>query len=289
MSNLREAFGVTEPYSKFNREERHVVAMLFHTLMLGDNLQRFLKVVACEMEADPEKTEIFVEYSYLRDLWAKCSRMSADEAEANAKKRKAILDGIQPKDRSDLEEMSEAEFNAYFGAVPKASTKFIQSPATWSIGRFATNIADREVFDRACRFKWAFRIKPDLVIQPSPDRALCVEAKWESGEGSYPTAKSEIDEFDQRGFEDRVSQTTLQKFMMRELLGLEADFVYLVRRPGRRTATAASSTANGGPSRRVTWQKVFDALDLDECPPFIRRWALEGDWRTKAAGAEVQL
>src|SRR4051812_23133674 len=45
MANIREALQEKRRYSEFNREERNCVAMLYHALLLGRNLEKFLATV----------------------------------------------------------------------------------------------------------------------------------------------------------------------------------------------------------------------------------------------------
>jgi hypothetical protein len=251
--NVRAAFGETHRYSTFNREERNCVAMLYHALLLGNNLRRFLDALDYPtVNLAQDDVEVFVEWSYLRDLWN--THTDAD------KRRSLILDTLGLANDSALRAAPVPEFNAYFGASPKTSASFIQSPATWSVGRFAQTIADNDEFLRVCRFKWAFRVKPDLVIQPDADHALCIEAKWESGEGTYPATTTEVAEFAKRGLA-RVKQTDIQKFMMENLLGITTTFRFLVRKP----------PTSPGPTT-LTWKDAFTPLDLSACPAFIHRW-----------------
>lgn len=111
------------------------------------------------------------------------------------------------------------------------------------MSRSAANIPDNEAFRRTCVFKWAFNIKPDLAIHGSHNSVLCIEAKWSSGEGAYPSSSPEKDEFACRGL-DPVSQTEVQHFLGTDVLGFDATFAYLVK-----TGTAALPTAAWIPTR----------------------------------------
>jgi hypothetical protein len=157
--------------------------------------------------------------------------------------------------------MSTLEFNTFFGAVPKASHKFIQSPGNWSIGRFKENISDKCEFLKVCKFKWSFKAKPDIVIHTSHDTAVCIEAKYMSGEGHYPTTPSEIREFKRREL-PFVSQTSLQEYMMVELLGIETQFVFLVQKPSLKPKT----------HNILLWKDAFACLNTENCPPFVKKW-----------------
>ena len=252
MTNIRTLVGETARYSTFNREERNCVAMLYHALLTDQNLAAFMQAVGYTTTFDPQEVEVFVEWSYLRDLWNHTDQQ---------KRREVILESLPLANAQHLTSASPTEFNTYFGATPKPSTMYIQSPATWSIAKFSNTIADSEEFLGACRLKWAFRVKPDLVIQPDADRALCIEAKWESGEGRYPAVASEIAEFTNRDL-PRSSQTEIQRYMMEDLLGIETGFRLLTRKPP--TTAHVDDT--------LTWKEAFQALDLSKCPSFLRQW-----------------
>ncbi len=244
------------PFWMFNREERNAVAILFGLLTQRRNLDAFGSLFDWH-PPDLADAEIAVEWSYLRDLWWHHSRTWTDPDDG----RRAILDALHPPNRAELAALSVVDFNRFFGAVPKPSEKYIQAPSNWSIGRFAPNIDDDQVFLAACRFKWAFNGKPELVIQTPSGEALCVEAKMDSGEGSYPSTPSEKAIFNNRGL-DRVSQTSVQRYLVDDLLGLNGTHVFISRK--RRSVPGYSST---------TWTELARSLDFGEAPDFVRQWA----------------
>ncbi len=92
-------------------------------------------------------------------------------------------------------------------------------------------------------------------------RSICVEAKFESGEGAYPSSSAERAEFTRRGLLT-VKQTDLQTYLMSELLGYETKFVFLVKSPH----------AHSKSHSQLSWADAFDALDCSSCPAFIRDW-----------------
>ena len=132
----------------------------------------------------------------------------------------------------------------------------VESPSNWVVTRFHHTIPDDDAFLATCRFKWCFRAKPDLVIHTTRDHALVIEAKVESGEGSYPASAAEKKIFDERSL-GRVSQTGLQDHMMRELLGIDARHVFL------------TVHGRGG---QLRWSEAFGALDLSGLPEWARTW-----------------
>lgn len=94
------------------------------------------------------------------------------------------------------------------------------------------------------------------MIHLDKDRAICIEAKYESGEGSYPVSDVEKSIFLKRGI-NFVKQTELQKYMMEDLLGVKTDFLFLVFKKEQ------SKT-----HKITTWSEAFRSLDLRELPEF---------------------
>jgi hypothetical protein len=146
---------------------------------------------------------------------------------SNDAKRAVITDLLGTDDVPALAGSSVAEWNEHFGASPVPSTMYIQSPARWSLRKFDAHIASNDDFRRTCRFKWSFNIKPDLVIHTDNDHAVCIEAKYASGEGQYPGNEAEKAIFKRRKL-GHVNQTDLQHEMLTRLLGVECMFVFLV-------------------------------------------------------------
>ena len=254
MANIRSFLNWDRDYYEINREERNLAAIFYHLLLINDNLKRFLQTISCSSPIDPDNMGIYFEYSYLRDLWFNIQ-------EGNDIKRELIYKFLNPANLKDLKAMSVLELNQYFGAVPKPSREFIQSPGNWSIEKYAGNITDNQEFLKICKFKWAFNAKPDIVIHLSKNTAICIECKFESGEGTYPTKPSEMREFQNRGI-DLVTQTSLQKYIMEDLLGIETKFVFLVKKANSKSLTHDT----------LLWREAFSNLITDGCPQFIREW-----------------
>jgi hypothetical protein len=242
------------PFWTFNREERNAVAVLFGLLARPGNLDTFGRLLDWHPD-DLAGAEVSVEWTFLRDLWSYHSRRVAPAA-----LRRAILDALRPSNAADLAACSNLEFNTHVGAVPRPSTAYVQSPGNWSVARFDTSIVDGNEFRRTCQFKWAFNIKPDLVVQTPSGKVLCIEAKWESIEGTYPASETEKAIFQRRGI-PYLSQTAVQRYLVNDLLGLDGEFAYLAR---RRFDTAAG--------RCITWAEVVAKLDRTGTPPFVDKW-----------------
>jgi len=249
--NIREYLNWPGGYSAINREERNLAAILYHVLLLKDNLSRFLALIQCPYEVDESEMGIFLEYAYLRDLWF--------QIEDNDTKRGLILELLKPVNVQELREIHVSGFNRHFGAVPKPSGKHIQSPGLWSLPRYNRTVEDDDEFLKVCMFKWAFNAKPDIVIHASRDEAVCIEAKLKSVESHYPQAAREKKIYQSRGLK-YVRQTSLQKYLMEDLLGIETQFVFLVQKTGQTSDT----------HRVLLWTDVFKSLDTGGLPGFMR-------------------
>jgi len=267
--NIRTLLDFNGSYSHINREERNLAAILYYALFHNDNTQRFLTLIGDHDECDSGDFGIYFEYSFLRDLWRNIDKES-DRHRSNELKRRVILELLEPANAEELRSKTILEFNTYFGCVPQPSDSFIQSPGKWSIignprigiEGFSQTMGDNGLFGKACRFKWAFNIKPDIVIHKSKASAVCIEAKLESREGHYPSRRAEEMIFAARGITDKITQTELQRYMMKELLGVRTEFVLLVKNP---TSGSDSHTT-------LTWREAFRCLDTSGFHPFLLEW-----------------
>jgi hypothetical protein len=258
-------------YYEINREERNLCAILYHTLLLKGNIEKFVSMV------DPEKKhqinfddiEIYYEYAYPRDLW---NGIKKDDAN---KKRKIILDllDLSIEDRKKLEDLKIGAFNKYFGGK---SENYIESPSNWSIPKFSEELKNREkeYFLKVCKLKWSFNAKPDLVIHIDQKTAICIEAKLESGEGHYPSSKKDIEVFEKRikvfNFKERneeyVYQLDIQKYIMENLLGFKDTKYVLITKKSNKESEKEKGC------KELSWNAVFSELDTTECPSFIKKW-----------------
>lgn len=238
-----------DPYWSFNREERNAVAVLFGLLMMPGNLERFAELVSWD-PPDIADAETSVEWSYLRDQWDRTEPLARGGL---------LLDLWNPANRGELSELTAIEFNSRFVAGPVSSEQ-IQSPASWGVAKLDLAIEDNSEFLAACVFKWAFRVKPDLVAQTPSGRLLCVEAKLGSREGRYPSSGPEIEIFKRRGLTTQ-SQIGVQRYLIDELLKFSGQFVYLTRRMSGTTA-----------DRSLTWGEALAALDSSWVAPATASW-----------------
>jgi hypothetical protein len=270
--DVRSTAGLGEPYFTINREERFFCATLYSLLVQkNDNLKRFVSFLNSRLEREKDRVdeqraddfEIYVEYSYLRDRW--------NSLHNNEEKWRLIFDSLQLSDTS-LSRLSVPQLNAALVGFGEPSSDQIQNPGTWSISRYS-NLFPRDVqgnrdFERLCKFKWCFKIKPDLVIQVNPNRVLSIEAKLESREGTYPAPAYRKEWIEERHL-DPVKQTGLQSFMFDDILNMRASLFYLVKESSR-------DRRDGIPV--ITWQEVFGELDLTGTHPFVPRALKAKGW-----------
>jgi len=272
--NLRQLVGMNEPYFQFDREERHLAAILFHLLNYKDNAEHALHWAKPDWRINPAEFGGYFDYSYPRDLWNKMGV----KAECNNRKRDVITEmlGNHGFDTSRLASLEPVkDFNAFFIETHRASRDFIQSPANWSLTQIAKSLPSPDSNSElvtACKMKWAFKAKPDIVIHADLQHALCIETKLESGEGCYPAAADEKKLLRERGlfgqkkkgFELPMSQTDLQKFLMEDLLGLDCRFTLVTPRAtsGKRRTTSGKGC--------VSWSDFLSLLEPLPAPlPYI--------------------
>ena len=249
-----------KPYYVFNREERHLAAILFHLLNLDDDaVKRFCSLIDCKCDPTDHWFGIYFEYSYLRDRWKKLSD--------NAAKRQVVLDMLERQQFTDkgLAQLrsfeKERDFNGFFfepegaeyadklGRRREPSINDIESPGNWQLDRLRQipNLTDGD-FEAICKLKWAFKIKPDILIQTTRKHAICMEIKLESPPSTYRA----------RGKSDRVievGQVAMQTFMLTNLLDIGCTQIVLSPCHTRASQKEARSKA-----KTVSWAELLEAL-----------------------------
>ena len=148
------------------------------------------------------------------------------------------------------------EFNAVFmGDAGLRIKRDIASPALWSLKGLAERFGDSPtVFRDLCRLKWSFHIKPDVVIRIPGHRSICVEAKLESGQSSYPVRPETVLFDSVVGKNQRVGQFDLQRFMFERLLGEPVSSVMVQKRYPRSGASAPT----------LIWGEIFSQLAIGD-------------------------
>jgi len=157
-------------YLLFNREERHLAAILFYVLNLPGTefIAKVLHLAGCEWTINPDEFGIYFEFSYLRDLWRYAGR-------ATERKQRFITDTLlngsfSPHIAEKLDRLNVREFNRIFVGERRCSRDHIQSPANWQLSAFLGSLLDEyncitQDVAIVCKLKWAFRVKPDTVIR----------------------------------------------------------------------------------------------------------------------------
>lgn len=249
--NIRESFEWKEPYCMINREERNVCAILYHLLLVNNNILSFLEFLNLTDYFETEYS-IFFEYSQLRDIWHKFKN--------NEIKKDYILNSLDYSQRHWLRNCSYFDFNKYFGAGRKPSEQYIQSPGNWAISHYDNTIEDNDEFLNATKFKWCFNAKPDIVIHFGTEKAVCIEAKFESGIGVYPGTDKDKSIFIKRKIEFEKQTDTQVKIF--DLLGVQTDFFIL----------SVNNKQECKTHKPITWKDVFSILDIYSVPKYICNW-----------------
>lgn len=258
--NLREFVKTNDPnielggYSDIVREERYFCAVLFHYML--QNHEGAKSLVNKITQGNGQIKGIFIEYAMARDLW-KCI------GDKNEAKRIYISQALS----LDLPQKSIEEFNRLFVAR-KPSVTDIQSPARWGITTIFTNPLDTETKVKACKLKWAFNVKPDIVIELDNNGVICIEAKVESDEGCYAGTSEEkktmikcLGEDGAAKFKDCSRQCAVQEFLMKDVLGYEPVYnVFLSL--GEKDKQGAVN---------LSWKEAFDYFSKDRLSAVIQR------------------
>ena len=245
--NVRETSKLFPNYFEINREERNYAAIFFTALCQPGNTEKFLEQFTTRTKIGSE-FGIYFEYSYLRDLW-NCIK----DQEI---KKEILRNHLKINDIDNILSRSSEEINSIFGVAGTPSSEQIQYPGKWAIIKYQNNFKDNDDFLQICRFKWSFNIKPDIVIHLDKNTAICIEAKYESVEGYYPSMEKEKIIFRERKIK-YIGQTELHKFMMEELLGIKTDFLFLVQKK-EKSAT----------HQILSWKDAFNSIDIDMLPNF---------------------
>lgn len=257
--NIRAIGGTDPAYWSICREERNYAAILFAALCMPGNDKIFLSLCGINDPIDDE-FGVYFEYAYLRDYWNGLEDESDEKL--NELKKRIIGESLGIPGVSEILEGSDlVTINKKLGVSGIASKKYIQSPGRWTL-KGLDKFSDNDQFLKLCKFKWAFNIKPDIVIHLSKSRAICIEAKHESGEGQYPSSKEEKAIFSRRSLKS-VGQLELQQYLMNELLGIQTDFVFIVSK-SKRTQQ----------HKVMRWGDVFAEMHLERMPLFARNMAM---------------
>lgn len=254
-------------------------ALLAHLfLQKGNNLATFIELVDAKLPTPArltvtglEHAELYLEFAYLRDYWNGLGR-------DNGAKRDFIFGLLSQVDSLAYHQSADfpktiPEFNERFmGSHGRAIRDDIVYPGQWSVAALDKQFDQRQQesikFRDLCRFKWAFNIKPDLVLLIPGSTPLCIEAKLESKEGWYPASDSEAQIFDRRfdPQKGRVRQIELQGFMFEKLLRSPCQQVLICRDKKEYQGKQEYKDV-----AILCWLEVFDKLDKTGSLPFVEK------------------
>lgn len=241
-------------YGQVVREERFFCAVLFHLLISDQGfLEKFLEKCGV-VKVELSEVRVFIEYAMARDLWNSMERQ--EEVNQNrAQFLKEWVPSLKEYVPRDFNSDSVREFNRRLVSGPP-SEKYIQSPARWSEEKIKTLlISDKDKVKVACMLKWAFNIKPDIVIEYGNKRVVCIEAKVESPESKYSCNFK-----DNEGRKDTITgaQTEVQKFLMEKILGYETKSIFLSKNTYNKEGGVVS----------LIWKDVFEPVR--DCNPMVK-------------------
>lgn len=251
---------MTKPYYQFNREERNHAAILYH-LLLSDvaNLGAFMDLVkpVPPLQRPLAECEVYFEFAMLRDEW---DGMNDDE------RRSFVLPLLPVRVQQEVQAMGILEWNDFFRASPRSSSKRYQSPARWVPARMPSHIVGED-YAEVNLVKWCFNIKPDLVIITGDKQAICIEAKLESGVSNYPSSNGDIAQWRGRQLTKGVSQLECQRYLFEKAMGFDPfSMTYVVLEQRSHQHEKATS---------ITWKQLFAKLDAESSHPFVRKWLAE--------------
>lgn len=249
---------ITDDYFLFNREERNYAAIFYALMFNPSNLRKFINLCNCSFNIDEIHFGIYFEYSYLRDLWDKINKENENKEEI---KREIIRNKLKISQIEEIIKLDFKDLNEKFGIAGSPSKDQIQYPGKWALTKFYKNfLYNKEDFLKVCKFKWSFNIKPDIVIQMNEKQVICIEAKYESSEGSYPSSEIEKNIFKKEFDLNEIKQTELQKYMFEDLLGFDCLSVFLRHKIINKTNYYLT----------LTWKDIFNSLDLSSLPLFAK-------------------
>lgn len=270
VASVRDIANAAKNYHEFNREERNMAAVVFAAFCQPGNAASFIASLKKRDDADSgfpydiagdcngDEFGIYFEYAYLRDMW---NQLADGAIPANEIKKNIIRQSLPVGKTEQILALDTHNINESLIAGMASKTR-IQYPGRWSVTKIDREFNDNDAFLKACKFKWAFNIKPDIVIHLNKNTAICIEAKLESGQGKYPSLESERKIFRKRiGQHVTLGQLEVQRYLMKDLLGLNTRFIYLgAKEPKDRDSNYLY----------LQWQEVFDSMNMQNMPLFAQ-------------------
>ena len=243
--SLREIGDEHKSYGEVVREERYFCAVLYHALVSDKPfLKSFLDQCGHTLnESKPPR--VYVEYAMARDLWHALGK-GDDSNEKKADYIRTCFSPLPDNLRANLDNQSVQDFNDLFVGGGNSSAEFIQSPGRWNKKTiYKTFNNDTNAIKTAYLLRWAFNIKPDIVIEIGDVTAICIEAKMESGLSKYTSPAG------------TCCQLCVQDFLMKKVLGFQNTRQVILSKNAR---AKASNQEKGEASKCCDWSEQNDTL-----------------------------
>jgi hypothetical protein len=267
MSGAKEKgmFG-SEPYLDVNREERFYCFLLGHALLVSPHVRAsFTALAQPHVALDANTLEVYVEMAALRDYWIVLGDPLEYSEETHARRR-AVLEHLL----SCCTLSSELIDQQDFFWTGKGDARKLWSPGRWRLPKESSEELPYAVLQNLWNLKWAMNAKPDMLLM-SPGAALIVEAKVESGEGSYG-GKQGSEGVSKRGARAEAEVFTAKQKDIQGLIGK------LMRAtiPAFRDVRISNATLglpgreDAGEAFDFTWEQVRVLCDTDEVDAFTR-------------------
>jgi hypothetical protein len=255
-----------EAYRDVNREERFYCFLLGHALLVSPHMRNSFTALAQPHAAlDAGALEVYVEMAALRDYWFALGD-AREYTEETHTRRRAVLEHLLSCCTLSNELIDQHDF-FWTG---RGDARKLWNPGRWRLPKESSEELPFATLQNLWNLKWAMNAKPDMLLL-SPNAALLIEAKVESGEGSYGGkqgsggvskrgARAEAEVFtakqkDIQGLIGKLMRATIPAFrdvrISNATLGL----------PGREDA---------GEAFDFTWEQIRVLCDTDEVDAFTR-------------------
>lgn len=228
-------------YVQVNREERFYCALLAHALLSSATVRLgFCELVMREFKFDlkPDEFAIYLEVAALRDYWADLGNSIVYDKCTHAKRRK-VLEAIL----SDCG-LPASTIDRHQLFWTSNQRRKLWSPGRWETGAIVKISKDDRKFEELLKIKWAFNVKPDILIV-SNKIAVVIEAKLESSEG-----KNSISGYAQKEIQERVSG------LLKLLVPAFQDYAF------------HNVALELNPKQGISWAKIVDLLKVGAVDDF---------------------
>ncbi len=246
MKSLREFLRTIQiemsNYDEVCREERQLCFLLGHLILSHpEQLSIFSRKVWPKRTLPDQWLQqpdagVYVEYALFRDYWNK--KLDAPKREAFIYEYLGLSseEWTEIKNRKDLDKPC--------------------SPAHWKTHDLDRCFTDNHMFLRACKLRWAFHAKPDIVILLPGQLVLSIEAKYESRMDQYGDKRL----FDKRSL-DQVDQVSYQRYLFESILGFNEYDVGQILLQRKQESVEGCKT--------MSWREAFEPFKHFPKPPYM--------------------